>query len=56
MTQIGAQPLPLGVHFYSPQPARFWLILSFSPHYGEVEVDPEKDVDDEDADGSLGEL
>ena len=39
-----------------PQPARLWLIMVFSPNHGDVEVDPEEDVDDEDTDGRLGEL
>ena len=41
---------------FTPQPARLWLMLVFSPDHGDVEVDPEEDVDDEDADGGLGEL
>ena len=31
-------------------------MLVFSPDHGDVEVNPEEDVDDEDADGGLGEL
>ena len=41
---------------FTPQPARLWLMLVFSPDHGDVEVNPEEDVDDEDADGGLGEL
>ena len=38
-------------------PAGSWLlIVVVPPQNGDVEVDPEEDVDDEDADGGLGEL
>ena len=31
-----------------------WLILVFSPDHGDVEVNPEEDVDDEDGDEGPG--
>ena len=45
----------LSLHFpcYTPEPASLWLMLAFSPDNGDVEVNPEEDVDDEDGDEGL---
>ena len=47
----------LSLHFfscYTPEPASLWLMLAFSPDNGDVEVNPEEDVDDEDGDEGPG--
>ena len=39
-----------------PEPAGLWLILFVLPHNGDVEVNPEEDVDDEEGDEGLREI
>ena len=39
---------------YTPEPASLWLMLAFSPDNGDIEVNPEEDVDDEDGDEGPG--
>ena len=42
--------------YNTPQPAVLWLILLVPPHNGDVEVNPEDDVDDEEEDEGLREI
>ena len=41
---------------YKPEPAGLWLIVVFPLDYGDVEVNPEEDVDDEDGNEGLGKV
>ena len=39
--------------YCTPDPAGLWLMLVFPPDNGDVEVNPEEDVDNEDGDDAM---